>query len=121
MPDDVTHRDGLALKTEAIMSRMRRDKEAVDRAIENDAKGHFPADLLELEPDRQNIEFLILLLRSKLPNLDEENIKEMIASIAKADPVGFVDWRRIHAAFDYAAGRHGRPVQKLRRQFSKAR
>ena len=95
-------------------------KEAADLAIENDAKGQLPANLLELPPDCQNIEILIWLLwRKDPPNLDEERIKEVLARMAEADPVGDVNWRRIIAAFDHAGGRHGTRVKKLRQQYLK--
>ena len=97
-------------------------KEAADLAIENDAKGQLPANLLELPPDRQNIEILIWLLwRKDPPNLDEERIKKVLAIMAEAGPVGDVNLRRISAAFDHAGGRHGTRVKKLRKQYSRTR
>ena len=121
-PDDETQPGVLASKTETIMSQMLLVKEAADLAIENDAKGQLPANLLELPPDRQNIEILIWLLwRKDPPNLDEERIKKVLARMAEADPVGDVNWRRILAAFDHAGGRHGTRVKKLRKQYLRTR
>ena len=92
------------------------------RVTAQDAKGHVPEVLLTrraIDDHNDAVEVAIFLLRAKLHDFPEERIKVLLTVIGDAD-IGFMNRRRLLAAFDHAGSRYGRRVRKLRRQFGKS-